>query len=209
MACTPCGPGALKEGVKVSIILGHPSPGSFNHAIATAAAEVLRARGAAVTLHDLYAERFDPVYTAAELPRDAVLPPEIERHCHEIGEADGVVIVHPNYWGRPPAMVCGWVDRVIRAGRAYRFVPDGKGGARPEGLLKLKTAVVFTTANTPDDVDRALYGDPLELHWTKVVFGLCGVPCVRRSFSSVIISKPEQRAAWLAEVRRTVTEQLG
>ena len=195
--------------MKVSIILGHPSSGSFNHAIANTAAETLRARGASVTLHDLYAEQFDPVYTAAELPRDAVLPPVIEQHCREIDEADGIVIVHPNYWSRPPAMLCGWVDRVLRAGRAYRFVPDGKGGARPEGLLKLKAALVFTTANTPDEVDRSVYGDPLEIHWAKVVFGLCGVPVVRRSFSSVIVSKPEQRAAWLDEVRRTVTERLG
>jgi putative NADPH-quinone reductase len=194
--------------VKVSIILGHPAPASFNHAIATTAADTLRALGATVTLHDLYAEKFDPVYTAAELPRDAVLPPEIEQHCREIGEADGIVIIHPNYWGRPPAMLCGWVDRVVRAGRAYRFVPDGKGGARPEGLLKAKAALVFTTANTPDDVERSVYGDPLETHWTKVVFGLCGVPCVRRSFSSVIVSKPEQRAAWLDEVRRLVTERF-
>jgi len=133
----------------------------------------------------------------------------IEQHCCEIGEADGVIIVHPNYWGRPPAMLCGWVDRVIRPGRAYRFVPDGKGGARPEGLLKLKTALVFTTANTPDDIERSAYGDPLETHWSKVVFGLCGVPCVRRSFSSVIVSTPEQRAVWLEDVRRLVTERLG
>ena len=195
--------------MKVSLILGHPSPGSFNHAIVATAAETLRARGVVVTVHDLYAEQFDPVYTAKELLRDAVLPPVIEQHCCEIGEADGVIIVHPNYWGRPPAMLCGWVDRVIRPGRAYRFVPDGKGGARPEGLLKLKTALVFTTANTPDDIERSAYGDPLETHWSKVVFGLCGVPCVRRSFSSVIVSTPEQRAVWLEDVRRLVTERLG
>ena len=195
--------------MKVSLILGHPSPGSFNHAIVATAAETLRARGVVVTVHDLYAEQFDPVYTAKELLRDAVLPPVIEQHCCEIGEADGVIIVHPNYWGRPPAMLCGWVDRVIRPGRAYRFVPDGKGEARPEGLLKLKTALVFTTANTPDDIERSAYGDPLETHWSKVVFGLCGVPCVRRSFSSVIVSTPEQRAVWLEDVRRLVTERLG
>jgi len=195
--------------VKVSIILCHPSPRSFNHAIAAAAAETLRARGTTVTLHDLYAEQFDPVFTADELPRDAGLTPVIEQHVHEIGEADGIVIIHPNYWSRPPAMLCGWVDRVLRAGRAYRFVPNGKGGARPEGLLKAKAALVFTTANTPDEVERSAYGDPLETHWSKVVFGLCGVPCVRRSVSSVIVSTPEQRDAWLEDVRRLVTEQLG
>jgi putative NADPH-quinone reductase len=195
--------------VKVSIILGHPSSGSFNHAIAAIAAETLRARGATVTVHDLYAENFDPIYSAAELARDAVLPPVIEQHCREIELADGIVIVHPNYWSRPPAMLCGWVDRVLRPGRAYRFVPDGQGGACHEGLLKAKAALIFTTTNTPDEVDRAVYGDPLEMHWSKVVFGLCGVPAVRRSFSSVIVSKPEQRAAWLDDVRCLVTEKLG
>jgi putative NADPH-quinone reductase len=194
--------------VNVSIILGHPSPGSFNHAIVNTAADALRASGAIVTVHDLYAEKFDPVYTAAELPRDAVLPPEIERHCCEMSEADGLIIVHPNYWSRPPAMLCGWVDRVLRPGRAYRFVPDGRGGARPEGMLKARVALVFTTANTPDHVDQAVYGDPLETHWTKVVFGLCGVPVIRRSFSSVIVSTLEQRSAWLEEVRRLVNEHL-
>ncbi|MBK9991568.1 MAG: NAD(P)H-dependent oxidoreductase [Verrucomicrobia bacterium] len=195
--------------MNVSIILGHPTPGSFNHAIVTTVADTLRARGATVTIHDLYAENFDPIYSAPELARDAVLPPVIEQHCHEIAQADGIVIVHPNYWSRPPAMLCGWVDRVLRPGRAYRFVPDGKGGARPEGLLKAKVALIFTTANTPDEVDRTVYGDPLETHWCKVVFGLCGVPAVRRSFSSVIVSKPEQRAAWLDEVRQLVNERLG
>ncbi len=194
--------------MKVSIILCHPSPRSFNHAIAAIVSETLQARGATVTLHDLYAEQFDPVYTEAELPRDAVLPPVIEQHCREIGEADGIVVIHPNYWSRPPAMLCGWVDRVLRAGRAYRFVPDGKGGARPEGLLKAKAALVFTTANTSDEVDRVVYGDPLEMHWSKVVFGLCGVPCVRRSISSVIVSTAEQRGAWLDEVRTLVTERF-
>jgi len=195
--------------VKVSIILCHPSPRSFNHAIATTVAETLRARSATVTLHDLYAEQFDPVFTADELARDAVLPPVIEQHAREIGEADGIVVIHPNYWGRPPAMLCGWVDRVLRVGRAYRFVPNGKGGARPEGLLNAKVALVFTTANTPDEVERTVYGDPLETHWSKVVFGLCAVPCVRRSISSVIVSTPEQRATWLEDVRRLVNEHLG
>jgi putative NADPH-quinone reductase len=106
-------------------------------------------------------------------------------------------------------MICGWVDRVLRPGRAYRFIPDGQGGARPEGLLKLKTALVFTTANTPDEKEKAFYGDPLETHWGKVVFGLCGVPrFCRRNFASVIVSTPDQRAAWLDDVRRTVTEQF-
>lgn len=193
--------------MNVSVVLGHPAPDSFNHAIAERAIETLRAVGHTVRIHDLYAEQFDPIYTAAELDRNAVLPPPVEAHCREMEEADGLIVVHPNYWSRPPAIVCGWVDRVLRPGRAYNFVPDGKGGAKPVGLLKVKAGMVFNTANTPQAKEEELFGDPLEVHWRKVVFGLCGVTKVyRRNFSPVIVSTPEQREQWLKEVAAAVAE---
>jgi NAD(P)H dehydrogenase (quinone) len=97
------------------------------------------------------------------------------------------------------------VDRVLRAGRAYEFVPDGQGGARPMGLLRVQVGLVFTTANTPQEKEEALFGDPLQIHWRKVVFGLCSVPRVfRRNFSPVIVSTPEQRRQWLDAVRADV-----
>jgi NAD(P)H dehydrogenase (quinone) len=191
--------------MKVSVILGQPARGSFNHAIAEVAVKRLRALGHEVIFHDLCAEGFDPLYSAAELKRDAVLPDFLEAHCRELGEAEGLIIVHPNYWSRPPAILCGWVDRVFRQGRAYAFVPDGKGGAKPMGLLKVKTAMVFNTANTPQAVEEAAYGDPLEVHWRKVVFGLVGITNVyRQNFTPVIVSTPEQRAKWLDEVGTAV-----
>ncbi len=186
--------------MNLSLILASPKAGSFNHAIAHSVRETLRAMGHEVAFHDLYAEGFDPIYTEAELARDATLPAPLESAIAETCAADGLIFVHPNYWSRPPAMLCGWVDRVLRPGRAYRFVPDGKGGARPEGLLKARVGMVFNTANTPQEKEEALFGDPLEVHWRKVVFGLCGVPTVyRRNFSPIITSSPEQRAAWLRE----------
>lgn len=191
--------------MRVSIILGHPTPGSFNHAIAQVVMETLTAHGHEYVFHDLYQERFDPILPSAELAKDAELPPDIEAHCREIGDADGIVIIHPNYWSAPPAILRGWVDRALRAGRAYNFVPDGSGGARPVGLLKARFGLVFTTANTPHEKEVALFGDPLETHWLKVVFGLCGVKNVRRvDFSPVIVSTPEQRRQWLAEVSAAV-----
>jgi putative NADPH-quinone reductase len=193
----------------ILIILGHPSAGSFNHAIAQTASGALTALGHQVILHDLYAEGFDPVLPAAELARDAALPPGIARHIEEVCTADGLVIVHPNWWSQPPAIVRGWTDRVLRAGRAYRFVPDGRGGGKSEGLLRARAGIVFNTANTPQEKEVELYGDPLELLWRRVVFGLCGVPTVcRRNFSPVIVSTPAQRDAWLREVRDVVSEHF-
>jgi len=70
--------------MKISLILAHPSPGSFNHAIAATSAEVLRQTGHGVIQHDLYREQFPPLFSAAELQKDAKLEPPIARHCAEL-----------------------------------------------------------------------------------------------------------------------------
>jgi putative NADPH-quinone reductase len=191
--------------MNISIILAHPNPGSFNHAIANTAAEALLKNRHNVVLHDLYQEQFPPLLSAAELQTNARLDPVIAGHCKEIAGADGIIIVHPNWWGMPPAILKGWIDRVLRMEIAYRFVANDKGEGVPVGLLKAKAAIVFNTANTPEDREREVFGDPLESLWKKCVFDLCGVRNVhRRTFSVVITSTPAQRAAWLQEVQTIV-----
>jgi putative NADPH-quinone reductase len=190
--------------MNISIILAHPNPGSFNHAIANTAAEALRRNGHKVALHDLCQEQFPPLFSAAELQTGAKLEPIIASHCKEIVAADGIIIVHPNWWGMPPAILKGWIDRVLRMEIAYRFVANDKGEGVPVGLLKARAAIVFNTANTPEHREREVFGDPLENLWKKCVFALCGVRNVhRRTFSVVITSTPRQRAEWLLEAAQT------
>jgi len=191
--------------VKVSVILAHPNPSSFNHAIASAARAVLQECGHTVAWHDLHAEGFDPLLTTEELEREAALPPLVRQHCEEIAAADGIVVVHPNWWGQPPAVMKGWIDRVLRAGVAYRFIAGDQGEGVPVGLLRAKAALVFNTANTPEAREQAVFGDPLERTWRDCIFGLCGVNNVhRRTFGVVVTSTEEQRRDWLAEVKHTV-----
>ena len=146
--------------MKISVILAHPTAGSFNHAIALKAVKALKQNGHKVFFHDLYQERFDPLLTVAEIPREASLPPEVQRHCREIAEADGIVIIHPNWWGQPPAILKGWVDRVIRPGIAYEFLEGDKGEGIPKGLLKARAALVFNTSNTPEERERHIFCRP-------------------------------------------------
>ena len=175
--------------MNISVILAHPDPASFNHAIAAAAATAARRNGHTVHLHDLCAEGFDPLLPAAEIPRDAALPELVALHCREIAAADGIVIVHPNWWGQPPAILKGWVDRVIRPDVAYRFDVDDSGEGVPVGLLQAKAALVFNTSNTPGQREREVFGDPLETIWKNCVFALCGVPeFYRRMFGVVAIT---------------------
>ena len=139
----------MRGTMKISVILAHPRPGSFNHAIAEAAASGLREAGHTVIVHDLYAEQFDPLLLHPEIVRDAALPPLVAVHCREIAAADGIVIVHPNWWGMPPAILKGWIDRVLRPGVAYRFLETDSGEGVPIGLLKAQAVIIFNTSNTP------------------------------------------------------------
>jgi NAD(P)H dehydrogenase (quinone) len=186
--------------MRVTVVLAHPDPLSFNHALAHTVFDRLSRLGHEVTLHDLHAEKFDPILPASEILAGAALPPAVEAHCREIAAADGIVIVHPNWWGQPPAILKGWIDRALRPGVAYRFVEGDQGEGVPEGLLKARTALVLNTSNTPDERERRVFGDPLQRTWADCVFGLCGVADVRRRvFGVVITSTPEQRASWLEE----------
>ena len=111
--------------MKVLVVIGHQSPGSFCHAIAQTAIDTLRAGGHEVIYHDLYQERFDPILPPQEAPKDGRLDPLIQKHCDEVRATDGFLIVHPNWWGQPPAILKGWLDRVVRQGVAYEFGPGG------------------------------------------------------------------------------------
>jgi NAD(P)H dehydrogenase (quinone) len=184
--------------MRISVILGHPDPLSFNHAIARTVADALTAAGAEVRFHDLHAEGFDPVLPAGEYARGAALPPLVALHCREIREADGLVLVHPNWWGMPPAILKGWVDRVLRPGVAYDFLPGDGGEGVPVGLLKPMTALVFNTGNTPQEREREVFGDPLERLWRDCILNFCGVKRVaRRLYGVICTSSTAQRAAWL------------
>jgi NAD(P)H dehydrogenase (quinone) len=195
----------MRTHMKISIILAHPRTGSFNHAIADTAAAALCDAGHSVTVHDLYAEKFDPLLPYGEIARDAVLPPLIAAHCQEIAAADGIVFVHPNWWGMPPAILNGWIDRVLRPGVAYRFAETDSGEGIPIGLLQAKAVIVFNTSNTPCQRELEVFGDPLERIWKDCIVSFCGVPFFyRKMFGVVVTSTEEQRKEWLAEVRERV-----
>ncbi|PKN38949.1 MAG: NAD(P)H dehydrogenase [Deltaproteobacteria bacterium HGW-Deltaproteobacteria-2] len=191
----------------VSVILAHPDPKSFNHAIAKTAVEALKSNGHKVIFHDLYQEKFDPLLHAAEIAIDAKLPAKIEKHCAEIAAADGIVIVHPNWWGQPPAILKGWVDRVIRPGVAYEFLEGDSGEGVPKGLLKAKAALVFNTSNTKTHREKKAFGDPLETIWKNCIFGLCGVNNFhRRMFNVIVTSTDKHRKKWLESVTKDINK---
>jgi putative NADPH-quinone reductase len=191
--------------MNVLVILAHPTPGSFNHAIAETVVRTLEETGHSGVFHDLYAEGFDPILPTDEIPTDGLADFVIQEHCEHLTAADGIVLVHPNWWGMPPAILKGWVDRVIRPGVAYEFEEGDDGEGVPIGLLRAKAAVVFNTSNTPEEREQDVFGDPLENLWKTCIFDLCGVKEFhRRNFTVVVTSTGEDRKGWLQEAGEIV-----
>ncbi|MGL4593211.1 MAG: NAD(P)H-dependent oxidoreductase [Thermoguttaceae bacterium] len=191
--------------MKVLVILGHPKMGSFNHAITQTCCSILEELGHDVCCHDLYREGFDPVLPGDDVGRDASeLPESIQKMIAEFKAADGVIFIHPNWWGGPPAILRGWIERVFHHGAIYQFTEKG-----PISFVGDKCIQIFSTSNTPHDIEVNINGDPIEHFWKVIVFGLLGFKSFeRRNFESIILSSPEERAAWLEEVRATIQRRF-
>lgn len=191
--------------MNIIVIVAHPNKESFNRAIADTAAEALQNKGHHVIFHDLYEEKFDPILPDEEIPKKALSDPIVTKYCAELSTADGIVIVHPNWWGQPPAILKGWIDRVFRPGIAYEFQENDSGEGIPVGLLKAKAAIIFNTSNTPQEREINTFKDPLETIWKNCIFDLCGVKLFyRKMFGVIVTSTLNERIKWLEEVRETV-----
>lgn len=136
--------------MQIGVYLAHPRPGSFNHAVFDAVVEELRGRGCRVVAHDLCAEGFPPSLSPEETGTVGAAPgardPQVALHQRELATLDALVFVHPNWWGMPPAVLTGWVQRVLAPGVAYKLdTADGE----PAPLLKADRALVLNTSDTP------------------------------------------------------------
>lgn len=179
--------------MNVLIIIGHHNKQSFNHAIAETCKKQVEANGHTVLFHDLYAEKFDPIHHNENSDND------IKLHCLHLKSCDTIIVIHPNWWGQPPAIIKGWMDRVLIPGIAYDFAINEKGDSVPVGLLKAKVGLVINTSNTPNSYEN----DVLDSIWKKNVLNICGIKEVKRiNFGMVNKSDDAQRANWLLEVKQ-------
>ena len=193
--------------MKAMVVLGHPKKGSFNHAIADTAVKALRANKHEVVFHDLYGEGFDPVLTFEEFSAEEPADPVIKAHCDELAAAQGLVIVHPNWWCQPPAMVKGWVDRVLRYGFAYTF-KEQDGKEVEVGLLAGRKALILNTCMTTEEKDRTHYHDPLDGLWKTSVLGFCGIDDVHRLNMRMVQAVSDGERNDMLKQVETVVDQL-
>jgi NAD(P)H dehydrogenase (quinone) len=156
--------------MKILIVKAHPSPLGHVHQIAETYAKAKKAKGCEVKMVDLYAKENEEQFLTFTNIREMKALPEQIRFEKDITWADEIVLVHPIWWGMPPAIMMNWVDLTFWAHFAYQFLPDGS--MKP--MLTGKTAKVFATSGGPS---WFYYLPILPLHqfWFLTLFRSVGI----------------------------------
>ncbi|MBZ5500424.1 MAG: NAD(P)H-dependent oxidoreductase [Acidobacteriia bacterium] len=160
--------------MRVFVVYWHPEPQSFNAAMFHTACETLTAAGHEVRTSDLHKMRFDPVssrknFTTVKDPNYLRLQieeryatetngfsEEIESEIRKIEWCELMIWQFPLWWFALPAVLKGWVDRVLAMGRTY-----GGGRIYQSGVFGGKRALLSLTTGGPEDAYRkgAFNGD--------------------------------------------------
>lgn len=162
--------------MRVLIVHAHPEPQSFTAALRDQAIATLEAQGHEVQVSDLYKMNWNPVasaddFSSRENPEYLVyaleqrlgvksqsLAPDIQAELDKLLWADLLILNFPIFWFSAPAMLKGWIDRVLVSGICY-------GGKRfyDQGGLAGKKALVTVTLGGREHMfgEKAIHG-PLE-----------------------------------------------
>ena len=136
---------------KIFIIYGHYNDKSFNASIRDTFIKTVNNNGHSTDVVDLYKEKFDPVYSGEE-PSEDVLD-----HRKRIEDSDVIVLIAPIWNFRMPAIVEGWIDKVLAPPWAFRFKKLFGNYGYPLGNLRGKKAVVFCTYGSPQFAVRTFF----------------------------------------------------
>jgi NAD(P)H dehydrogenase (quinone) len=160
--------------MKHLIVLAHPREASFTRHVCDTYTEAVQSLGHAVVLRDLYAMRFNPVAAAEEAyTRPSAEPAaDVRIEMDHLIAADVVTFISPVWWIAPPAIMKGWLDRVLRGGGfAYGYSPQG-----PRGALVGKRGLVFTSSGSTERefVDSRKL-DAIRVMWGVGTVEFCGI----------------------------------
>lgn len=183
------------------VVIGHPRPGSLAHAAADRIVTTLEKSGITAILVDLYADQFDPRLPGDDIERRFSFDPLVQRYIALIENSDTICVVHPEWWELPPAIVKGWVDRVLLPGVAYEY--EGEEFLekhRVPLLTEQRGLFVSTTDAKREDSERLT-----ERFWRTAVARFCGINTVEVSTCyRVRESTYRDRESWLASLEATV-----
>lgn len=101
--------------------------------------------------------------------------PAMEIHRNQILWADKLVFIYPIWWGRPPAMLLGYIDRLFTANFAYKYT----GKIMPKGLLKDKSVVCISTMKGPTGYPLLTLNNAHKVLMKRGLFSFVGIKKVK------------------------------
>ncbi len=187
------GPGVIA--FRTLIIVGHPRLGSLCTALADAFERGATAAGADVRRMDLASLVYDLSVREREFALQMV-EPDVRLAREHLLWSQHVVFVYPVWWGSMPALLKGFLDRLLAPGFAFA---EREGGQGFTGLLRGRSAQLLMTMDTPPWAYRWILRGPGAVALRRDTLGFCGIgPIGVERFGPVSHSSPTQRAAWLA-----------
>ena len=197
--------------MRALVVYCHPKPESFTAAVRDKVVEKLLGVGAEVRINDLYARGFEPVLPVCEL--DGYLDCDNNRKpvAEDVADVlwcDTLIFVYPTWWYGLPAMLKGWLDRVLLPDVAF-LMPDAQNATIRPGLGHVKRLGVFTTGGASRYLTW-LVGAPGKKTLMRGIGFLCAKPC-RTAFAMHYLmdsSTPATRARHLDKVGRVMDRFL-
>ena len=183
---------------KIFLIYGHYDNKSFNAAIRDMFVNTAKSKGHSVDMIDLYKEKFDPVF-AGEDPDHIVMD-----HRNRIDACDTIVLIAPIWNFRMPAIVEGWIDKVLAPPWAFRFKQLWGNYGYPIGNLRDKKAIIFCTYGSPRLAITTFFLNLPIRRLKRGVFHMCGIYNInyRRYFAVPFVSD-KKREQFLKDVKNT------
>jgi len=193
--------------MRILLVLAHPLEESFAASIAGTVRRKLEANGHTVDLMDLYREGFDPRLAPSERARyfePDYDPSEAEPYISRLKQAEGLVLVFPQWWFNFPAILKGFFDRAFAPGVAFENDPDG-GRIQPK-LGNIRLFWAFTTTGSPWWVVHLYMGNPVKRLLKRGIAAFCAKRLDFRLVSLHDMDRigEEKRKAHLLRVERLV-----
>ena len=186
---------------KILVVLGHPHTGSYGNALAEAYVQGAQGAGAEVRYVRLADLSFDPILHKG-YHEIQTLEPDLQKLQEDITWAQHLVFVYPTWWGSPPALLTGCIDRICLPGFGFRYHKDS---LLWDKLLRGRSARLITTMDAPSLYYHLVYRAPGDHKMKHAVLHFCGVRPVRITH----VDRLRFRSAAWRERTRTRMEKLG
>ena len=184
---------------KILVINGHPDKESYNYAIADAYIKGAKTSGAEVQEIRIRELDFNPNLEYGYRKRTE-LEPDLLAAQEKLKWADHIVWIYPVWWGSVPAMMKGFLDRVLLPGFAFK---KREGSIWWDKFLTDKSARIICTLDQPGWFYRVFNGAPSHHAMKKLTCGFIGIAPVRiTTIAPLRLSTDVFRKKWLEKVER-------